>query len=512
MTHEKHFIQTRSWMLGGLMLMWMKDIRGGQLKLLSRDEIREIHYASLELLHNVGIKVFSDRALQILDEAGAVVDYEEKSAHLPHHLVEEAIRKTPSTFTLHGRGKKRYRFEQGRVHFGMSGAPPFVLDLNGERRQGTYDDIRNFFRLGDALELIHCPSACMQGTVEETGQPESVTMAHHFLMQMQNTDKPGPSVDVCREGAEDSIRLQLAVIDGKIDELRRKPLTWFWHNPTSPLTYSKELTDNAIVYAEQGLPILFAPEVMGGVSGPATIAGILAQQTAEFLGGAVITQMAAKDHRPPLMYGSVSGIVDMKTSVFCLGTAETALINVGTAQMARFYNVPSRGTGGTTDAIVPDAQSGIESATTALLAAMAGHTYIYNAAGALEPGVLVISYEKMVLDNDTLGMVARVLGGIEISEDTLATEVVDDVVVDKGGNFLMSEHTRTHFRSHFYPGTLNRELWEKWSKDGSLSARQVARERAKKILAEHQPEPWDADVEARVRAVVTEIEQRTLKG
>ena len=161
--------------------------------------------------------------------------------------------------------------------------------------------------------------------------------------------------------------------------------------------------------------------------------------------------------------------------------------------------------------MVPDAQSGMESGISALLAAQAGHTYIYNAVGAMEPGVLAISYEKMVLDNDMLGMVTRVLGGIEVSDETLATEVIDDVVNTKSGNFLMSKHTKTHFRSHFYPKALNHELWEKWSKDGSLSARQVARARAKAILEEHQPEPLDPDLEKRVREVVTEIEKRDLK-
>lgn len=492
--------------------MGLPDIRGGQLKLLSRDEIREIHYASLEILNITGVKVLSEWGLKILDAAGAYVNHDKKHAIIPPHLVEEAIRKTPSKFDLYGRNKLKYRYEQGRVYFGMAGAPPFVLDLNGERRQGTYEDIRNFIRLGDALEYIHCPSPCLQGTIEEVTLPEAVMMARRFFIQIQNTNKPGPAIDVARNGAEDSIRLQLAVLDGGIQELRRKPMTWFWHNPTSPLTYSKELTDNAIVYAEKGLPILFAPEVMGGASGPASLAGILAQQNAEFLGGVVIAQMAApKEHRPPLMYGTVSGVVDMRSGVFCLGTAETGLLNVGTAQLARFYNVPSRGTGGLTDAIVPDAQSGIESGITVLLAALAGHTYIYNATGATEPGVLAISYEKIVIDNDMLGLVTRVMGGIEVSDETLATVVIDEVINEKGGNFLLSEHTRKHFRSHYYPEIFNRELWERWLKAGSLSVRQVARTRVKKILEEHQPEPLDSDVEKRVREVITQIEKRELK-
>jgi len=491
------------------MRMWTPDIRGGQLELLSRDEIQAVHYASMEILHQTGITVLSERALKVLDDAGADVHPETNQVKIPPYLVEEALRKAPSTFTLAWRGKKRYRFEQGRVHFGMAGSPPFVHDLNGVRRQGTYEDVANFFRLGDALKYVHCPSGCVKGTVEDMGLPETVAMARRFLIRLQNTEKPGP--DSFRAGVEDSIRLQLAVLGGGINELRRRPMTWYWHNPTSPLVFSKELTDNALVYANNGLPILFAPEVMGGVSGPMTLAGILALQTAEFLAGAVIAQTAARGHRPPVVMGCVSGVVDMKTSVMSLGSAESGLLNIGTAQMARFYNVPSRGTGGTTEAMVPDGQSGIEGGITLLLAALAGHTFIYNAVGALEPAVLAISYEKALIDHDTLGMATRILGGMEISDKTLATDVIDEVVTKRDGNFLFAEHTREHFRSHFYPEIFNRELWEGWKKNGSRSVRQVARERVKQIIKDYEPQPLEKDIEKDVKEIIQAIEKRDMK-
>ncbi len=486
------------------------EIRGDRLELLNRDEIKEIHYASLEVLCNTGITIQSERALHVLDASGAEVNLKENHVKLPHALVEEAIRKTPARFTLSWRGKITYQFEQGRVHFGMAGSPPFIHDLDGVRRQGTYEDVANFFRLGDALEHVHCPSGGVKGTIEDMGIPESVAMARRFLIRLQNTEKPGP--ESFRAGVKDSIRLQSAVLGAGVQELRKKPMTWYWHNPTSPLTYSKELTDNAIVYAEHGLPILFGSEVMGGVSGPATIAGILVQQTAEFLGGAVIAQMAAQaEHRPPLIMGTISGVVDMNTGVLCLGSAETGLLNIGTAQIARSYNIPSRGTGGTTDAVIPDAQSGIESALSLFSAALAGHTFIYNVIGAIEPAVPAVSYEKAMIDHDCLGLVKKLMGGIEISDATMATDVIDDVVTSKGGNFLYSEHTRTHFKSHYYPSVFNRELWEGWRRKGSMSVRKVARERIKQLLNEYSPEPLDQDIEKEIQDIVKFIEKRDMK-
>lgn len=490
----------------------MKSLRGGQMKVLNKNQIDDVHYASLNILEHTGVKVFSEDALQILDDAGADINYDKQLARIPPHLCEEAIRKTPSRFTLYGRNpKKKCKFENSRVHFSMAGLPPMVFDFDGQRRQATFKDVENFVRLGDALPYIHIPHGCVEGTVEQMTMPNNVAMAHRFLIRLKNTDKPGLAFDIFIARAEDTIRLQAAVMGG-IKELRRKPIAWHWPMSVPPLTLPRELIENTIVYAKQGLPILIAIEIMGGAAGPATLAGILAQQGAEFLSIAVIAQMAASSkRRPPLLYGTVSSIIDMRTGAFALGGPEAHLLNVASAQMARFYGVPSRGTGGPTDAIIPDYQAGVESGLGILMAALAGHNFILNTTGALEPGVLAVGYEKVVLDHTTLGMVARILDGIEVSDETLAVEVIDKI--GPMGNFLFTEHTRRHFKKeHYLPEVFNRELYEGWRKSGQKSVRQVAQELAKQILKDHEPEPLDKDIEKNVLEIIHDIEKRELKG
>ena len=178
--------------------------------------------------------------------------------------------------------------------------------------------------------------------------------------------------------------------------------------------------------------------------------------------------------------------------------------------MARFYGVPSRGTGGPTEAIIPDYQAGVETGIGVLMAAMAGHNFILNSVGALEPGVLAVGYEKIVTDHDTLGMVARILDNFEVTDETLAVEEINKI--GPMGNFLFSKHTREHFlKERYQPDVFNRDLREGWVKKGSKSVRQVARERAKRILNEHEPEPLDKDIEKDVLEIIRDIERRELK-
>ena len=341
------------------------------------------------------------------------------------------------------------------------------------------------------------------------GMPNDVAMAKRFLIRLKNTDKPGMAFDIFIGNAEDTIRLQTAVM-GDIKELRRNPMGWAWPMSVSPLTLPKELIDNTIIYAENGLPILIAIEVMGGASGPVTLAGILAQQGAEFLAIATIAQLAASPkRRPPIVYGCVSGVIDMHTGALCLGAPEAHLLNIASAQMARYYGVPSRGTGGPTEAIIPDYQAGVETGIGILMAAMAGHNFILNSVGALEPGVLAVGYEKVVTDHDTLGMVARILDNFEVTDETLAVEEINKI--GPMGNFLFSKHTREHFLKELYqPDVFNRDLREGWVKKGSKSVRQVARERAKQILNEHEPAPLDKDIEKDVLEIIRDIERREL--
>lgn len=483
-------------------------VRGGQLEVLTKKQIYDIHMASLDVLEHTGVIVREDEALRVLDEAGAAIDYRRQHARIPPYLVEEAIRRCPSGLTLYGRDrKKRIKLEDGNVHFAPAGGP-YVLDLDGKRRPAVWDDVANITRLTDGLENLDVAGAFLN----ILGVSEWEMAIRRFIIYVRNAEKPLQAIGVWRSKdlAEDSIKMQSAVAGG-LEELKRKPMMWFHVNPVSPLIHDKQQTEGMLVYAKQGLPIHFGPEIVGGGTGPVTLGGILVQQNVENLSGITMAQMAADPKsRPPVVYATVSGVMDMKTTCLSLGCAEAGLINIATAQIARYYGLPSRGAGGMADSKIPDAQAGYETATTLLMAAMGGINYIVYSAGGLEPGILTVSYEKFVMDNDMIGMVKRALEGIDINDETLAVDVIGKV--GPGGHFLSQEHTKKYYkREVYYPAIFNRATYQTWVKAGSRDLREMARDRAKKILKEHFPEPLDKDIETELERIAKEVEKREIR-
>jgi len=186
-------------------------------------------------------------------------------------------------------------------------------------------------------------------------------------------------------------------------------------------------------------------------------------------------------------------------------------MNVASVQLARYYGLVCRGNGGVTESKTIDAQAGFESGITLLMAALGGANLIMNASGgAMEPGIGAMSYEKAVIDNDIAGIVSRILEGITVSDDTLATEVIRSVGPE--GHFLGQEHTRRLFgKEHFIPKISDRATSESWVKAGAKDIRQVARERAKQILKEHHPQPLDKTVREELLKIVKDVERRELK-
>lgn len=473
----------------------------GRLEFLSSDEIYEIHMASMEILEQVGVKFLSQKALQILGEAGAYVDFKEETARIPEYLIKEAIKKTPSSCTVFGRDfKHKLKLGGKQVYFSMGGWLPYVLDLEtGERREGTLSDIELFFKLGDYSENIHF----LDWAVWPKDIPESVAHVYGLFMGFKNTTKPLDGYIHGERYTEDNMKMA-SVIAGGEEELKKRPLLLSIENPTSPLQHSKEMIEGLMVYAKYRQPLVIAPEAQSGATAPATLAGLMVQQNAEILSGMVLAELVSPG--TPVIYGTVSTIADMKTGNIALGAIEAGLVNAVTAQLARYYNLPSRGTGGTTDSKIPDIQAGLEKSITLMMAALAGINLIYSFAGTLE-STLTMSYEQLIIDNELAGMVSRALKGIEVNDETLAVDVIKSVGPEH--HYLTQKHTIKNFmKEHYIPKIINREKRETWEKAGSKDLREIAREEVKRILKTHQPEPLDRDVEKELKRIIEEVEKR----
>ena len=103
------------------------------------------------------------------------------------------------------------------------------------------------------------------------------------------------------------------------------------------------------------------------------------------------------------------------------------------------------------DSKAVDCQAGYESANTAMVVALSGANYIHDAFGLLE-FCTTLSYEKMVIDNESVGMALRAVRGVDVNRGTIAADVIAQV--DPGGHFFDQPQTAQHVRSEFFPPSL----------------------------------------------------------
>jgi trimethylamine--corrinoid protein Co-methyltransferase len=473
---------------------------GGQLEILSKDDLDRIHGATIEVLRRLGVKVFAPAALDLFEHAGADVDRASSMVKIPEELLKETLRKAPAEFKLYGRDPKYVlNYRDNLVHFAVSGLAVRVHDLDGKTRPATVRDVENLARLSDGLDNIHH----LLMTVTPSDVPDEVYPLHCINADWKNCIKTTDGFSWSARKAQETIDMA-TILRGSVDELMRTPCLLGFTNPVSPMQLSKELIEGALVYAKYRQPMLYAPEALAGATAPATLGGLLVQQNAEVLSGIMVSQLA--NPGTPVLYGTVSAALDMRTGTAALGGPEVGLLNVATGQLGRYYHLPRRGTGGNTDSKAVDAQAGAETAVSLLMAAMGGMNFIYDATGCLD-GTLTISYEKLVIDNEIAGMVSRVLQGINTSEEALA---VDEIVgVGPTAGYLSRPHTLRNFRKeHYLPTLFDRKPWEVWLKAGGKDIAAAAKEKARQILKEHVVPPMDKAVQAELDAFI----KRTTKG
>jgi trimethylamine--corrinoid protein Co-methyltransferase len=311
------------------------------------------------------------------------------------------------------------------------------------------------------------------------------------------------------QAAMDTINLEIAV-RGSIEELRKLPYSFAMNEPVSPLMHAPRQIERELVYAKLGLPIFIGSEPMSNATTPATLAGTLVVWTAESLSALVLGALAAKpEHMPPAVWITIAGQFDqMAMTGPQLGAPEGALMQAACAQIAHYYGFPIRGICESASKI-PDAQAGYESAVSLLVMAMGGINF-NTSIGTVGPGEIALNLEKIVLDNELAGYVKRVMRGIEVTEETLAVDVIDEV--GPGGSYIAHPHTRKWFRrEQYFPTIFDRRKYEDWARRGRKDAVQRAHERVEEILRTYWPEPLDPDIRRRITDYVKQVEKREAK-
>jgi len=469
------------------------------LKILSQDEIYAIHLATLEILERTGVVVESERARNLLEEAGCTVDEKRKHVLIPSHLVEESIRNAPHRVVICGRKPKHdIKLENGRVHFGLGSTTPNVIDpVTAERVPGRKEYIAKAAVLADALPNVKfVEQFCL--AMDHINRAQDL---HEFEAVLTNTEKPIVAIAYSPQATRDFIKMA-SLVAGGIEELRRRPLFALYGEPVSPLWHYFGL-ENIMECAGEGVPTIYGPCTQSGSSGPITLPGTLAQSNAETLTGLVVTQLVKKG--TPFIHGVISTIMDMRTAVMAYGAPEFALINAMAAQLTQYYQLPFFGTGGTTDSKALDGQAVAEATTTALMATLCGTNLVHDV-GYIEGG-MTGSLEMVVIVDEIAGMCLRIAKGVLVDDETLATHIINQV--GPGGHYLGQKHTIKHLDEHWTPRLMDRSRFETWTGQGAKDLTKRARERVASILKEHRPEPLSPEVLDGLKKIVQEAERLT---
>lgn len=453
---------------------------------LSDDQVEHLHHASLEILDRTGVYLYEQEALELLRSKGLAIE-EGNRVRIPPGLVEWALAMAPKRAVICDRnGRRAMRLERHNVFYGPGSDCPYVIDVrSGERRQGILQDVADASRVCDALRNIDFQmSFCIASDL-----PQERYDRYQMRAMLMNSTKPILFVTTAFDGCVDVVEMA-EVVAGDAEALRRDPICALYINVTSALRHNQEALQKLLFMAGKGLPTTYTPVVLRGVSGPVTAAGAIALANAGELAGLVIAQLK-REGTPVILTGGVNDMLDMRTAVDAYGDPNNRVMLV---ELAHRYDLPIFGLAGCSDSKIPDEQAAAEAAFSIILESLAGAQMAHDV-GYLEGG-LCNSIEQLVICDELIAYTKQFMKGLEISEETLALEVIDKIGPD--GDWMGSDHTLRHFREDWYPRLFDRRNHADWKADGSTTLRQRARAKALDILENHQPEPLPADVQRRI--------------
>jgi trimethylamine--corrinoid protein Co-methyltransferase len=440
-----------------------------QFRVLSDDQIEEIFHSALDVLGRVGTRVYGEEGLALLRDAGCLVSDGDASTgsagtlvYIPSWLVKDALNTAPERIVVAGRDRRQRIFlEKDEIYFGTGSDCPSLIDpYTDEVRKYTYQDVYNAARVSDALPHIdfHMSLGLTSGVLPQTYD------RHQFLAMLQGTSKPFVITTVDKEGLADQYQMACQVLGGP-EEFAKAPLFVVYIEPSSPLSNSIEAVEKILYAAEMGIPAIYTPGIMCGATGPVTLAGAMVQCLAECLVGVVLAQLKRKG--AAVIIGGLESTIDMATSILSYGA--------------------------------------IESAMSVTIAALSGANLIHDV-GYLESGLLG-SFDMLVMSNEVIGMAKHILGGITVTPETLAVDIIERV--GPGGHHLTQEHTRQHFRTElWFPTLMDRQQRRGWEASGSKTMAERVRAKVVDILEHHEPMPIPAEVEAGLKEIVAQADER----
>ncbi len=467
------------------------------MEVLSDDDIREIHEASIHILEYCGVKIHSRRMLSFLAEKGLQVNADERTVRFTRAGIEEALSHIPARFDVFDRdAQPAFTIGDGDSKIAAGHNAVFWVDSDtGETRPSTVADVEAFARICEhlrAIDMIGIPA--MPQDVPEPGK----SLLYGVKAVVENSRKP-VFFSTDRAGVNRAcIELLRAAFSG---DLASQVYGISQLSPTSPLFWEEGVLEAIMDTVGTGVPLAILPEPNAGVSAPYTLAGLLTVNNAECLSGLAMIQMLQPGTK--VMYANSWTATDMRTGAALVGSTEMSICRIAGAQLARFYRVPSHTTAPNSDNHAHDEQNAWEKAFSTFCSVASGNDLLVNC-GMFATG-MTCSHEQLVMDEEISAMSKRIAAGMRVDDETIARDLIEEIG-PQGEAYLTADHTLRWLRTDEYllPRVSVRGPYAAWQAAGGKDTYELAQEQAREHMSKPVP-PLDAGRQAKLEEIVRDL-------
>ncbi|MCG8617071.1 MAG: trimethylamine methyltransferase family protein [Desulfobacterales bacterium] len=465
-----------------------------RMQTFSLRDLTLIHEASVDILRSTGVNFKTQEISGIFERSGFRTHG--TRVFFTEREIAAALAAVPDRFTLHARNPE-FSVDIGGDSFVFmpTGGAPFVAGMDGSRRTATMADFRTCCKLVQTSDQLDLGGYLM---VQPGEIPPEIAHLGMMAAYMSLCEKPVFGASANGTTIRDTLRMTNILFGGELSFDTTHAVIAVV-NVTSPLQFAPEQSEVIVEMARHRQPVVISNMMLAGATGPVDPATFLALMNAEILSGIVLAQLVSPG--TPVVYGTSSAPMDMRTMVSAAGAAETMKISSAAIQLADFYKLPCRTGGSLTDAHLPDAQALAEGALTLSNAVRTGAHFIYHACGQMG-SYAAMGFEKWMMDEEVCRIARQMIAPIAIEKEGFDLAAVADVGC--GGQYLTHPSTFENFRTLSSPVAFNRKDHAKWQAAGAQAAHEAAAAHLAKRIQDYRKPDIDPAIETALNEYVVQ--------